>query len=99
MTDQVKTLRQYTDDLWTSTEFEERPFNELLKEFSLYAHFTGLKINYDKTEILCIGALRNSDAKFYSNLPLHWSDGLISVLAIVIHSNFAQIMMENYTNL
>ena len=70
--DQTKALPQYANDLWMSTEFEQNTFIQLMNEFDAFARYTGLKINYDKTEILRIGSLQNTDAQFYSRLPLHW---------------------------
>ena len=48
----TKLLFQYVDDLWTATEFEQRSFNAMLSEVFKFEAYSGLKINYDKTEIL-----------------------------------------------
>ena len=61
-----------------------------------FAKFSGLKCNYDKTEILRIGSLRNSDASFYSEFPLQWSDGPVKVLGVLTTSSVAEMAEINY---
>ena len=78
------------------TEFDQETYTQLLKEFDKFASCTGLTINYNKTEILRIGSLRNTDASFYSRLPLHWSDGPIKILGIQICTDREQMIKINY---
>ena len=49
-----------------------------------------------KTEILRIGALRNTNAKFYTTLPLKWSDGPVRVLGIMIANTNEDTVKINY---
>ena len=91
-----KLLAQFADDLWTATEFCTLSFKAQLMEFERYAKFTGLKINYDKTEIMLIGSLQNTNAKMYSELPLHWSDGPIKILGVKFHPVMEESMQINY---
>ena len=53
---------------------------------------TGFKVNYDKTQIVRIGSLRNSKAKYYVDKPIQWSEGT-KILGIEINAN-RQVMME-----
>ena len=97
--DCVKTLSQYANDSWTATEFEVQSFHAVLGEFKEFEEFSGLKINYSKTEILRTGALKKSDARFYSRLPLHCSDGPIKILSmmyILILSKCVRLIMRSY---
>ena len=48
----TKTIGQFTDNLWVVSQFEEESFNAILKTLKDYGINTGLKINYNKTEIL-----------------------------------------------
>ena len=62
----------------------------------------GLKVNYNKTEILRIGSLRLSDAEYYLNLPLVWSDGPITVLGVKIDADMSEnskAVRQNYEDL
>lgn len=74
-------------------------YNELLYEFSEFQDFSGLSINYDKTEVLRLGSLRNTDAKFYSTLPLKWSDGPVRILGMQISGSYDDTVQMNYTDI
>ena len=91
-----KMLGQFADDLWTASEYDHDSFNETISCFQKFGQSTGLKINYDKTEILRIGSLRHTDASFYSNLPLTWSDGPIKILGVEISNNAVDTSKINY---
>ena len=91
-----KLLSQYADDLWTATKFDQKSFRTQFNIFHHFREFTGLSINYNKTEILRIGALAKTDATMYSRLPLHWSDGPIKILGIEFTSDVAFTTMYNY---
>ena len=78
----VKKLEQYADDIWVSMKHKKSCYQALFKILHDFAKFSGLKANYDKTEVLRIGSLRLSDARFYSDFPLQWTDGPIKILGI-----------------
>ena len=66
-----KLLGQYADDIWTMIKFHQESFTAVLQTFNNFYHCTGLKINYDKTEVMRLGSLQGSQAKLYSLLPLY----------------------------
>ena len=78
------------------TEFEYTFYNAMLNEFDHFAKIAGLNINYSKTEVLRIGSLRSTDAQFYSRLPLHWSDGPVTILGIDITGDWITTAQINY---
>ena len=47
----------------------------------------GLKVNYDKTTMYCIGSLRNSNAKCYTTRTFAWHDPPINTLGITVESD------------
>ena len=95
----TKKVGQYADDLWVSLKYKKQCFTELFAELRKFGDFTGLKVNYNKTEVLRIGSLKNTDAKFYSELPLHWSDGPIRILGILTTANLSKTSEVNYLDL
>ena len=94
-----KMLGQFADDMWTASEYDRDSFNETIKTFQDFEKYTGLKINYDKTEILRIGSLNNTDASFYTRLPIVWSDGPITVLGIQFANSIRETCQINYERL
>ena len=93
-----KLLSQYADDLWTATKFKKTSFDAQFEIFQQFQHFSGLQINYNKTEIMRIGAMTGSNASFYSRLPLVWSDGPVKVLGIHFYPSTEQTVLNNYVN-
>ena len=97
--DVVKKLGQYADDLWVSMLHKKSCYTALFKEFGDFTKVTGLKINYDKTEILRLGSLRNTDAMYYADLPLKWSDSPIKILGIQVIPDMVKMMEINFNEL
>ena len=92
-----KLLSQYADDLWTATKFDRKSFDAQIGVFEQFRKFTGLAINYNKTEVHRVGALAKTEAEIYSRYPLIWSDGPVRVLGLNITCNIAEIAQINYT--
>lgn len=94
-----KIMDMFADDIWNVIKFEKDSFEELMNEYDDFYYFSGLAINYNKTEIMRMGSIRNSNAKFYSQLPLIWSDGPIKILGILIHNDMQEMIKINYHNM
>ena len=84
--DQSYKISQYADDTVLTIPFCEETLQEIEKTFESFTQISGLKVNYDKTEILRIGSIRNSDAKFITKKQLKWKNNDIQVLGITITS-------------
>lgn len=87
------------DDIWNSVQFNENTFQELLFEYEEFQDYVGLQVNYDKTEILRIGSLQKTDARFISTLPLKWSDGPIKILGTWISPSYETMIHINYDDM
>lgn len=66
----------FADDIWTIIKGSEQNLNNLLQHFLNFYYLSGLELNYNKTSIMRIGSLRDSDAQFYTIKPLQWVDGV-----------------------
>ena len=94
--DKYKKLGQYADDMWNIIKHKDSCYSALFLEFKLFQLFCRLKINYDKTEILRLGSLRNTDAEYYSGLPIKWSDGPVKILGIYVFPDLDVMSEYNY---
>ncbi len=88
-------ISQYADDTVITIPFCGETLKEIEKTFEKFTQISGLKINYDKTEILRIGSIRNSDAKFITQKQLKWKNNDIKVLGITITSCMNNITKVN----
>ena len=89
---------QFADDLWAIVKAEEESYREIIKEFDLFEKNTGLKINYDKTQVVRIGSMRKANAKYYSEKPIQWSEGT-KILGFHIRASLSETIELNYNNL
>ena len=90
-----KAHAQYADDLWALILDNEENFKEIMQTVDLFCKNTGLKINYNKTEVVRFGSLRDNDPKYYSEKPLQWSTGT-KVLGIDVHTNKDIMLTKNF---
>ena len=90
-----KKLAQYANDLWVSLKADEQCIEEFFKEIDMFVQNTGLKVNYNKTQIMRIGSIRDSNAKFYAQRKLIWSD-CVRILGIDVYSH-PEKSAENYS--
>ena len=86
----------FADDTNLTVLFCPDTLSEIINTFDKYQTISGLKVNYDKTEILRIGSIRKTNAKLYSQKPLHWSDGPITILGIEFSTDIEEIFKSNY---
>ena len=89
-------ISHYADDTNLTVLFCPDTLAEITRTFDKYQSISGLKVNYDKTEILRIGSIRNTNARLYSQKPLHWSEGPITILGIDICTNIDTVIEVNY---
>ena len=88
-------ISQYADDTVITIPFCNETLNEIEKTFEKFTQISGLKVNYDKTEILRIGSIRNTDAKLITKRQLKWKNNDIKVLGITITSSIKDITHVN----
>ena len=86
---------QYADDLWALILANEQNVQSLTKEIKKFTKNTGLKINYDKTQVLRIGPKSKSKAQYYSLKPEMWTDK-VKILGIIITNDIQDMVKINY---
>ncbi len=89
-------ISQYADDTSLTLSFDENTIIAVQQTFDLFYSASGLKVNYDKTEILRIGSLQNSNAKLINCKKMKWTNGPITVLGIQICTNRADLIASNF---
>ena len=77
-------LSQFADDLDMFVKYKKEVWQEIISTFEQFERNSGMKINYDKTSVYRIGSLRNSQARFYADKKIKWSDGPINVLGVQV---------------
>lgn len=91
-----KLLGMYADDVWNVIKNSPESLKQLMEMYKYFESCTGLKINYDKTEVMRIGALGPCDARVYTLFPLKWTDGPVKILGIDIYNSTQETGDKNY---
>ena len=89
-------LTQYADDMNIFTLFEANSLRSIIELFDTLKNHTGLKVNYEKTNIYRIGSLRHSNAKLYTQKSFRWESSAIKVLGTYISNKSDEVVDKNY---
>ena len=95
-------IMQFADDTTILSMFTEKSIAAIFQTFDIFEGVTGLKINYDKTELLRIGSLCNTHAKLYTQKPVNWTNDPLLILGVnitqsrkgLIEANFPQLLVK-----
>ena len=89
-------LGQFADDMDIYLLAQEQSLNRTFKLIESFKKIAGFTINYNKTQIYCIGSLKNTNATLITQRKIAWTNGTISVLGIQINSDLKTCLSENY---
>ena len=82
----VSLLSIFADDLVLFIQNKGKVWYAVQEAIDCFEASSGLKINYDKSNIYRLGSARNSNARFYSRKKLQWSDGSIDALGVIVNT-------------
>ena len=99
-------MDQFADDADIFSQFDQQSINGILQTLEDCRDTIGLQVNYDKTTIYRIGALKKTNAKLYTQHEIQWTSEKIEVLGITICNekeativNYAKTMQKVTTTL
>jgi len=75
-------LSQYADDTTMILNGSGLSFSGTLYLLDIFADISGLKVNYEKTEALWMGSLKNSNTIIPSNKPITWAERKVYALGV-----------------
>ena len=75
-------LSQYADDTTMILDGSKSSFLRSLYLLDAFASISGLKVNYEKTEALWIGASKSSNLTFSSSEPITWANERVIALGV-----------------
>ena len=92
---QQKKHAQYADDIWAIIKGSEESLNKLLQIFKDYAAIANLKMNFDKTQIIRLGNIANTNITYPTTEPLQWVKQT-KILGLLISENRKEMLTANY---
>ena len=87
---------QFADDTCLLLQYDTTSIDSALQAFDKFQAISGLKVNYEKTELFPVGAIRESEVPLYSKRNIKWSPKSVKVLGIHITYNKKDLLKKNY---
>ena len=91
-------LSQYADDMNVASEYEENSISNIFKCLDWFRGNSGFSLSYEKTTMYRMGSIHNTEAKYYTEAGVVWSNEPINVLGVRIGVE-DNILELNYDNL
>ena len=77
-------VSQYVDDMHLTSLYDQESLQEIINELNDFYKNTGLRVNYQKSVIYRIGALRNTNKTLNVSEKFRWADSKINILGIIL---------------
>ena len=92
-------LGQYADDADVFLKNDQTSLNSVFQTLEEFRLLSGFSLNYDKTTILRIGSLRNTDSTLLTQKTVSWTNEPINILGVWVSCDTDSIVERNYTEL
>ena len=89
-------LSQYAGDIDIYMMYDKASYQALIGTLEDFSKHIGLQINYKKSTVYYIGALRHTSVKLTSSKKLTWSNDTINVLGIKVNLHNKDTIFVNY---
>lgn len=89
---------QYADDASAFLDGSKTSLEETLKELEMFADISGLKTNFDKTQVVWIGAKKYSADSIKTRWKLVWGTTAFKLLGITFDVDLDKVIDTNYTD-
>lgn len=90
-------ISQYADDTSMFLDGSSESLNHSLTELDSFAYISGLKVNFEKTQVVWIGSKKHSTSAIKTKWKLAWGAKTFKVLGILFNVDLEQMIKENYT--
>ena len=89
-------LSQFADDTTVLLDGSSTSLNQTLEELSFFARISGLNVNFDKTQVVWIGAKKYSSDSIKTKWKLSWGSEQFKLLGITFDVDLNKIQDINY---
>ena len=89
-------ISQFADDTTIILDGSDDSLNHTLEELEKFSKISGLKINYDKTQIVWIGSKKYSSDTIKTKWKLSWGKDTFKLLGINFNTDLDKMATGNY---
>ena len=99
LADNVEALiSQFADDTALYLDGSQKCFEACISCLENFTKLSGLKMNFEKTQIVWIGSQKNSNVRYMRDKNFIWNPGIFKMLGISFSVNVKNIVPLNYEN-
>jgi hypothetical protein len=88
-------LSQFADDTNFCLDGSEESFRECVKVLNCFSEMSGLTLNKEKTSVIWIGSMKNSNVRFLRDENFCWNPGIFKILGIVFSTDLETMVERN----
>ena len=92
-------VSQYADDTSLTLDDTHESFLNNLLVLTFYGKISGLKVNTEKTQVVCFGSRKNSKTELCPEYNLSWESTIFTILGITFCSNLSKSIYLNYDSM
>ena len=89
-------ISQYADDSTLISDGSRQSLHNIFSVLDTFASVSGLKVNYEKTEAIWIGALKDSTNTMFPEKKIKWSIDKVKALGVWFSAKNKNINSINY---
>ena len=89
-------LSQFADDTTLFLDGSEKSFTEAVSILLKFSLISGLKINFEKSQIIWIGSRKNCTIRYMRDKNFIWDPGTFKILGIIFSTDINNIVTINY---
>ena len=90
---------QFADDMNLLLEAEEETLEQAISTLKNFQSNTGLKLNFEKSSVYRLGALKDTNTVIYTSQELRWTNESVTILGINVSSNTREMVLDNYNQI
>ena len=90
-------LFQYADDTGLLVLYSEPVLRRIINTFKDFQVLSGLKVNFDKTQIMPIGAIKNNFDILLPETGIKWTTEPVPTLGIKVSNSMSETIQINYS--
>ena len=91
-------LSQFADDTALYLDGTQKCFEACISCLEDFTKLSGLRMNFEKTQIVWIGSQKNSNKRYMRDKNFIWNPGIFKMLGIAFSVNVRNIVPLNYEN-
>ena len=88
-------IKQYADDTQIFIQYSSNSLTELVNTSVEYSNICGLKINFDKIEVMRIGSIKHSSCIIETQPMLKWTKNQVKILGINLTAEPPEVVQAN----